>query len=540
MGHDLENKPGASSLVEGGREGATGGTPGKRTLTEQLGPHPPDSPQRVGRDQRVAHEAPAEGALSAKQRAAAQAQIADDLTMEQIAHRLAYLDGDLPAGEPEKDEERVREGDAEQAAAEEHWTAPRKASVNTLDRTALRQRGFDTDQFQFFTGQAGLQLWILPVLPGATVTPVIAFRGTATGKDLAEDLNGAGVGMGQFTMNQAVIQAAVRKVARGRGAVATGHSLGGALAQIAACFYPDAIVSVVTFQAPGIPREVLDRLRTVPPDAQPTARHHRVAGDLVDDAGEDVLPGAVMLHGNDHTSPIAAHKAFPVLSERQREADAGGAVVPDFARGKIDPGVGSTTRTGTTESSDMGRDLGGVAETARRHPTAGGAVVGLMLSELFPGPPGIKEAIGSVSGALYGNYLAGQAAPGEAYARIWLNVQRHADAGDLELASLERDLIVAPCKAEGHEEHIQPMMDNLVRMYPEYPAIQLVVEHQPDALQDVGEFIAAVSAHAPDLPPAALARLHVIFPRHRRPAPTRNEPPGRDSNELGHSTAAGR
>jgi len=432
--------------------------------------------------------------------------------MEQIAHRIAYLDGDLPLGNPD---ERVRDGDAEDEAAQEGWTKPHRANVDSLDRRALSDLGFDTNALQFFSGQAGLQFWLLPAQPDATVTPIIAFRGTASVMDLAEDVNGVGIGMGQFTMNQAVIEAAVRRIARGRGAVATGHSLGGALAQITACFYPDAIVSVVTFQSPAIRRDLVDRLRALPPDQRPTAKHHRVGGDLVDDAGEAFVPGAVTLHGEGGVDPVTAHTSFPILSQQQREEDKGAGWVPDFARGKTHPGIGSTAQSGTTDDPSFGRPLAGtgLAEASRRNPIAAGAT---LLGGLGATGGPLLSGLGTLAGGVGGAYLANKVKPDEVYARIWLKVLEHAEAGDYDFVQLKWQAIEEPCRSAGYKEHVHPMVLNLIQMYPEYPASQHVAEHQPEALRDVASFTTAVLARVPSLSPAAIARLRMLFPRYKR------------------------
>jgi hypothetical protein len=534
MNRGFERKPGGTTLTQLDHDQATidtpVGAPGKRTLTEQLVAHPNHSEHKNQNNDEHKNQnhndnqhAPdqRQPGLRPEQRRSAQLHVADDVVMEQIAHRLAYLDGDLPPRERDTDAHQTRHGDAEQAEAERPWSAPRQARLDTADRIGFRELGFDTSKFQFFTGQAGLQFWILPVLPDAKLTPVIAFRGTATVMDVAEDVNRIGIGMGQFTMNQAAIAAAVRQLARGRGAVATGHSLGGALAQIAACYFPDAIVSVVTFQSPGIRRDVVERLRALPADQQPTARHHRVHGDLVDDAGESFVPGRVTLHGTRPSDPVTAHTANPVLSQRRAEPGA----LPAFVRGDADPNIGASSRTGTTADPDFGRPLAasGLAEGARTHPSLAGRGLGLagggVLAGLFgPAVGAVATPVLSGLGGLGGAYLSHRVAPDEAYARIWLDLERRADAADHDLAHLRHEFIVEPCTKAGYTEHIQPMMDNLVRLYPEYPAIQFVAEHQVAALHELDAFVAAVRARVPELSPAALARLQRMFPRYRRHA----------------------
>ena len=148
---------------------------------------------------------PAVQCLTHEERLAARTAASTDLSLEQLAHRMAYLD-----------------------------------SVDALsvdDRRALTAQGFDVAGIRAHAGASSgagdLQFWTFPAARDATVrvTPVIAFRGTESLADLSEDATAAGVGMAQFTMNQAAIQAAIHEIGDGRGVVATGHSLGGALAQ---------------------------------------------------------------------------------------------------------------------------------------------------------------------------------------------------------------------------------------------------------------------------------------------------------------------
>ncbi|MBK9035132.1 MAG: DUF4157 domain-containing protein [Myxococcales bacterium] len=424
--------------------------------------------------------------LTAEDRTAARAHVVSDLSMEQIAHRIAYLDGDLPVSTPTA--ERHRDGAGEARAAGERWTAPRHAEVDALDRTGLHDLGFDTDRLEFFSGQAGLQFWILPARADATVTPIIAFRGTATGQDLAEDTNHVGIGMGQFTMNQAVIESAVRRLGGRHGACATGHSLGGALAQIAACFYPDVLVRVVTFQSPGIPREVVERLRALPPDERPTAMHHRVDGCIVDDAGEDFVAGDVTLHGGPGIDPYTAHTTFPVLAQHASS-------FPEWMRGSYEHDIGVVTQAGTTADPSFGRALGGIgiAELGRQHPElTGGALTGPL-------------------GAAGGHAIRGGVERDEVYARIWLDLLPHADAGDRTYDDLGQQFIMDPCRAQGHAEHVAPMTRNLNQMYPEYPATKRVLEERPELRTDVAAFIAAVRERVGSLSEAQVTRVRAIF-----------------------------
>jgi len=128
------------------------------------------------------------------------------------------------------------------------------------------------------------------------------------------------------------------------------------------------------------------------------------------------------------------------------------------------------------------------------------------------------SGLGTFGGGLGGAYLSNKVKPDEVYARIWLKVLEHAEAGDYDFLQLKWQAIEEPCTAEGHKEHIHPMLVNLSQMYPEYPASQWVAEHQPMALRDIASFTTAVRGRVPSLSPAAVARLRMIFPRYKRQA----------------------
>jgi pimeloyl-ACP methyl ester carboxylesterase len=90
----------------------------------------------------------------------------------------------------------------------------------------------------------------------------------------------------------------------GGGNIVTGHSLGGALAQICATHYADRFGRVVTFQAPGISQAMVDSFNQR--EQRPRVTHHIAAVDAVDRAGQEHLPGATYMHHttqNDFTVP---------------------------------------------------------------------------------------------------------------------------------------------------------------------------------------------------------------------------------------------
>ena len=88
--------------------------------------------------------------------------------------------------------------------------------------------------------------------------------------------------------------------AYGKEPAVTGHSLGGALAQMAAARFPDLVAKVVTFQSPGIPREMAQRVDQANAESKSQGKgetvhshHYQVNGDLVGKSGEALTSGEV-------------------------------------------------------------------------------------------------------------------------------------------------------------------------------------------------------------------------------------------------------
>ncbi|HEY0988527.1 MAG TPA: Mbeg1-like protein [Kofleriaceae bacterium] len=156
--------------------------------------------------------------------------------------------------------------------------------------------------------------------------PIVAFRGTVPSKvqTLIADLDPSGIGVYQFNPNRALIQAQMQAAATHGKVVSSGHSLGGALAQIAAATFPDLVERIVTFQAPGVSKETaqaLEKYNAEHPDDAIESSHHRVKGDLVPMGGEALTPGVIHNHemtgGNVfQRNPLAKHTALPLAQEQ--------------------------------------------------------------------------------------------------------------------------------------------------------------------------------------------------------------------------------
>lgn len=159
--------------------------------------------------------------------------------------------------------------------------------------------------------------------------PIVAFRGTVPSKaqTVIADLDPSGIGMYQFNPNRALIDGQMLAASAHGQIVSSGHSLGGALAQIAAATFPDRVGRIVTFQAPGVSKEMAKQLveyNEEHPDQAIESSHHRVKGDLVPMGGEALTPGVI--HNHEMTggswisrNPLSKHTSLPLAQEEIAE-----------------------------------------------------------------------------------------------------------------------------------------------------------------------------------------------------------------------------
>jgi uncharacterized protein YnzC (UPF0291/DUF896 family) len=145
--------------------------------------------------------------------------------------------------------------------------------------------------------------------------PVIVFRGTNPEKlrDWLENAHPTAVGKRQFEVNRTSIRSLITQA--GGLVDVTGHSLGGSLAQQAAVAFSDSVQRVITFQAPGIDASAVQQLKDSP--EKPEVTHHFARGDIVDDSGQQHLPGEIYLHG-ELADPYTAHTNKNLIAENDK------------------------------------------------------------------------------------------------------------------------------------------------------------------------------------------------------------------------------
>ncbi len=129
--------------------------------------------------------------------------------------------------------------------------------------------------------------------------PILVFRGTEFSKikDLVADFEPESVGLQQFNANRRRIELELQKLSKHGKVWLTGHSLGGALAQLAGSEFADLTGRIITFQSPGIDAKHVANLKKhnkANPDQQVLSTHYQVAGDVVSGVGQALTPGELI------------------------------------------------------------------------------------------------------------------------------------------------------------------------------------------------------------------------------------------------------
>ncbi|WP_420596779.1 eCIS core domain-containing protein [Deinococcus sp.] len=286
---------------------------------------------------------------------------------------------------------------------------PKNASNSTRGSAQAILQAAGYHAMPTINGLWGFQMRVFKPIAGQAKyhKTVVAFRGTegiakpleraslgAQQTDLADnesqldtmaDLAAYATAYSQYEANQRAI---IDPLLKGLGAnlVATGHSLGGGLAQIAAAKHAGQFSELLTFQSANISKTDVERLAKQ--NSALKAKQFRVLGDLVPTSGEAAVQGEIVETRRraaganiQNLNAIGGHNA-PVALELLREVALGNALDKNnkLAQALIQHG-----------SIDPVEERGGEASSAlsNRYPTS---------EDTTPGSEGKKQ---NVTGNLY-------------------------------------------------------------------------------------------------------------------------------------------
>ena len=241
----------------------------------------------------------------------------------------------------------------------------------------IQNAGYDPGKTLLRRGEKGfLGIVMMPSEGRSDLLPIFSIRGTVPGLGnenrgtLSTDFDLAQVGDSQYKRNLDLIKEMINE-AGGRVNI-TGHSLGGAMAQIITANHIYNIAELVSFQAPGVSfgtRELFEESDAAP---KPEVTHHISNNDIVDDAGRGHLPGSTYEHHlRSFINPLSSHSAFvfgtDAFEERRNQIGLTDGLMEQMDRKiyKGDPGI--------THYDEHPTDL-------RRVVAEGGRTVGSILS----------------------------------------------------------------------------------------------------------------------------------------------------------------
>lgn len=230
------------------------------------------------------HASPTTAAKPNDKRPASPEEIPDHhIFMEYVAHHLSYNPGAI--------------------FAPEH-------------REVIQNAGYDPATSLIRRGQKGfLGIVMMPQAERGDLLPIMSIRGTVPGiksenrATISTDFDLAQVGDSQYNRNLDLIKEMIEEA--GGKVNITGHSLGGAMAQIITANHIDSIAELVSFQAPGVSFGTRELFNQTDPDSRPDITHHISNNDIVDDAGRGHLPGPTYEHHlKNFINPLSSHSAF--------------------------------------------------------------------------------------------------------------------------------------------------------------------------------------------------------------------------------------
>ncbi len=218
------------------------------------------------------------------------------------------------------------------------------AGLSPQERSILEKGGYDPDAIDVKTGPNGFQaVLIMPAEDG--VLPMLSIRGTADAAGAITDIDPDQVGDFQYKNNAATIAAMIESA--GGKVDLSGHSLGGAMAQIIAAHHTSAVGRVTTFQAPGVSKKTANlyksNLSKIAEEDRPEVAHHTVNNDLVSKAGEENLPGTIYEHDLGNIDPLTAHTSFVTATSGFEESRNQYGITDDFMENEVGQEINDET-----------------------------------------------------------------------------------------------------------------------------------------------------------------------------------------------------
>ncbi|MBD1887179.1 DUF2974 domain-containing protein [Microcoleus vaginatus] len=176
----------------------------------------------------------------------------------------------------------------------------------TLVQTGLTAAGYQIDR-TFDDPTTGFHaIGLISTTPDKP--PVLVFRGTDSPVDDLANADQRGAGFNQFEANKQALGNWLTQISQDTAKNPSrlppdllGHSLGGAITQLAATEFTSTIGDVVTFNSPGVAQSTVNSFKQKA-GAGKNVTHYIVSGDFVSLGGEAFLPGKVVLQT--FTNPI--------------------------------------------------------------------------------------------------------------------------------------------------------------------------------------------------------------------------------------------
>ncbi|HEY6139085.1 MAG TPA: hypothetical protein VI670_15085 [Thermoanaerobaculia bacterium] len=185
----------------------------------------------------------------------------------------------------------------------------------------------------------GLSAYALVPLRRGDAPAILAFRGTDAFPDLVTDLGPGGAGATAFTPLRDRIKTTLRILrTAGNGVIVTGHSLGGATAQLTTAAFPGDVSACVTFNSPGIDEATLRQfeLNTAKMAVKPKVSHYVTRGDVVSPVGETRLPGAVTMFDSVATRTLETLYVKGILDIAERGLKRLNRLINELAAGNLE------------------------------------------------------------------------------------------------------------------------------------------------------------------------------------------------------------